>query len=592
MNQRAAAIDEKVEEDPAACALTRELAALHRVSEAVVSTLDLSRLLQATLEQTMAALGAGVGSIMLLDDETKTLSIRVSSGVPKEFVEKTAQPVGKGIAGWVAQHGEPVLINDPAGDPRFRLVAVRPDVTSAMSVPLKTRKKTVGVLNVSTVMPNKAFNEHDLKLLCTLANQMASAIDNARLHDRLTRRTKQLSMLLGVARAMTSTLEMSEVLELIADKLCSLGRGDTCALLLYDEMAGRFRLGYGRGLRKHRKKHAYLDLAQPIARAAVKSGKLVITPNAALKRSLLDSEVAQKESIIWAVALPLRLKKRVVGVACVFSREIREFSGEEIELLEALSELAGIAVENARVYQHQYKIARVLQKHLTPTTLDAPSCARLRMDVGHKYVPAHDVGGDYYDFINVSPGRIGLAIADVAGSSVSAAVYTSMGKHVLRAYARDNASPAEVLAKVNRIVYEDTEPELFISMLYGVFDLDAMVFRYASAGHEPALLYRTEGKQFEVLQARGILLGVLPEVEFDEKEVAFGPGDIVVLFTDGLTETSSDRKAFGIESVKESVALSALQPAQSIADNLYRRLAEFADNKIIDDVGIVVVKAL
>lgn len=560
----------------------RELETLYCVSEAVVSTIDLSKLLKATLEQAMAAVGAGVGSIMLLDDETGRLSIHVSKGVPKEYVESASVALGDGISGWVALNGEGVLINDPSIDPRFKLREVRKDLSSAMSVPLRTYEKIVGVLNVSTVLPNKAFDRHDLELLSTLANQMASAIENARLYDHLQRRSAQLSTAIGVARTITSTLDVVEVQRLLADQLCGLGRVDMCVLLLFDEKTGRLRLGHGRGLKKHKKPHHYLDLAQPLARRAINDGRLTIATHATL-----NGDVARIEGIVSGAAMPLTARETVVGVACLYSREHRHLLRPELDLLEALSEPAGVAVENARVYQHQYKIARLLQKHLTPTTLDIPG-----LDVGHKYLPAHDVGGDYYDFIKIAEGKVGLLMADVAGSSVSAAVYTSMGKHVLRAYARENHSPADVLTKVNRIIYEDTEPELFISMLYGVFDATEGTFCYASGGHEPALLYHSADRDFERLHAPGILLGILPEADFEEKTVRLLPGDIVAVFTDGLTETSLDGKAFGAESVSEVIAVSALQPAQTIADNLYERLLQFADNRIVDDVGIVIVKAL
>jgi len=167
-----------------------------------------------------------------------------------------------------------------------------------------------------------------------------------------------------------------------------------------------------------------------------------------------------------------------------------------------------------------------------------------------------------------------------------------MGKHVLRAYARDNASPANVLTRVNRVVYEDTPSDMFISMFYGVFDLKAKTLRYAMAGHEPPIFYRPSANRFRLLECPGILIGILPESDFAERKISLAPGDIISFYTDGLTGAVVNHKVFGREPIENEMRKGALKPSQEIADNIHARLLTFAEGTVSDDVAIVTIKIL
>ena len=561
----------------------QELSIVNRVSEAVISTLDLTELLDLALDQCLVAVGASVGSIMLLDEEAGRLSIKAARGLSQEVIESASVAVGEGIAGWVAANGQPVLVHDAKNDSRFRMQRYREDITSAMSVPLKAHQHVIGVLNASTVELGRRFGPREVEFLSTIANQVAMAIDNAQLYDRLDRRSTELASLLRISEAITSTLELPEVLALLAERFLGMAEVDACALLVFDAERGHFRCLDGQGLSKRKKKSAYLELSLPIATQALEAGGPVWGDVRA--GSAHASDVAAAEGLSSAVCVPLTASGRVVGAVALFSTAQRAFSAAELGTLGALGGLAGVAVHNALVYQHEYEMARSLQRQLVPTV---PVVAE-GLEIGHKFLPAREVGGDYYDFIKVGPGQIGVVIADVAGNSVAAAMYTSMGRHVLRAYALENHSPGDVLLRLNRIAYEETHPEVFISVFYGLFDATHRTFRYACAGHEPPLLYRPDGS-FETLCADGLLVGIKPDVEFEEKDLRLDSGSILVLFTDGLVDSPIPLQRFGIEEIKEIVTAGALKPAQELADNIYTRLVQAAGSRMHDDVALVVLK--
>ncbi|MGC8863156.1 MAG: SpoIIE family protein phosphatase [Armatimonadota bacterium] len=564
----------------------QELSLLNQVSDAMSSTLDLDTLLDIALEQSLAAVGADAGSLMLVGEETGRLEIVAARGLPQELIESTSQEIGKSIAGWVAEHGESVLVTDAHKDERFDMPFFRDSITSSASVPLKSKNQIIGVLNVNTVRSSRQFDERDLELLQTIANQMAVAIENARLYARVRRRTQQLGSLLEISKTVTASLDLEDRLRKLGNEICKVFELDVCVIMLVDELSGRLRFGSGSGL-KTRHKYAYYDLAAPVAWRVVETDRRLLVRDVNSSPHLA-SEISRREGFRSAIGLPLRNHSKLVAVAVGFSREQRQFAPSHRAIMKPLSELAGVAVHNARAYQRTYRIASMLQQKLVPSNI--PQIEGL--DIGHKYLPAREVGGDYYDFICVGPRCVAVVLSDVAGSDVEAAEHTTMGKHVLRAYAKECASPARVLAKTNDLICESTAAEVFISTFYGVVDLDQMKMRYANAGCEPAILYRASTRDTQTLKAEGILLGVKAGLHYEECEVSLEPGDVLVAFTDGLTEAAQQGMRLGTESVTQIIRHCARLKAQKIADRIYDRLIEFTRGRVSDDVAMVVLKVL
>jgi len=562
----------------------QDLSLVNQVSDAVSSTLDLEKLLDIALEQSMAAVVADGGSLMLVNEDTSRLEIVASRGISRKFVKNTSQAVGVSIAGWVAQHGESVLVSNAHTDPRFKMSFYRDDISSSASVPLRVKGGVIGVLNVNTVHENKVFDERDLELLATVANEMAVAIENARLYARVNRRTKQLDSLLQISKTVTATLNLDEVLRRLSDEMCKLFSMDVCAILLVDELSGRLRLGHGVGL-KTRRKYAYYDLAAPIAHRVTESSTKVIVRNLGASAAL-RTDAAGSEGLTTAFGLPLRNQGKLVGVGVGLSRSKQRLPKSQLEIMRPLGELAGVAISNARNYRQKYRIARILQQRLVPSSIpEVPG-----LEIGHKFLPAREVGGDYYDFIPFGQGKLGVVVADVAGSDVEAAEYTTMGKHVLRTYAREGLSPAQVLTRTNNIICEDTASDLFISLFYGVIDLEKMTLTYANAGCEPPAYCSAATQEVSALQAEGMLLGIGRGAEYSEVELALGHGDVVAAYTDGLTEACVDKRRFGADSVRSIIHAHARRGAQEIADSVHGTLLDFLHGSAKDDMALVVLK--
>jgi sigma-B regulation protein RsbU (phosphoserine phosphatase) len=210
------------------------------------------------------------------------------------------------------------------------------------------------------------------------------------------------------------------------------------------------------------------------------------------------------------------------------------------------------------------------------------------------YHPASDVmqvGGDYYDFIEMGDGRYGIVLGDVCGKGVTAAVYTAMAKYMLRAYALEDPAPDAVLRRLNRILYSQmSEDCMFITLTYGVLDTRAGEFTFVNAAHPHPLLYHAAAGGFEELGTTGGMVGALPLMEYEAHMVTLEPGDTLTLFTDGVTEArvgAEMLESAGVEAViRDSIALSA----DGIAEAVFRRALEHSGGNLKDDVAIVVIK--
>lgn len=157
--------------------------------------------------------------------------------------------------------------------------------------------------------------------------------------------------------------------------------------------------------------------------------------------------------------------------------------------------------------------------------------------------PAKEVGGDYYDFINLGKDKIGVVIGDVAGKGLPAAIYMTLTKGIFQSYSENNNSPKDVLAKINKLIYQIIESGSFVTMFYGIIDLKQNVFTYARAGHEPPIFFNSNNTEFTMLRPVGMALGFeqgeIFEEKMEEDTITLSKGDKIIFYTDGFTEANN-----------------------------------------------------
>lgn len=212
------------------------------------------------------------------------------------------------------------------------------------------------------------------------------------------------------------------------------------------------------------------------------------------------------------------------------------------------------------------------------------------LDIGYLTKPAKQMSGDYIYFLNETSNEACVAVADVIGKGIPAALCMSMVKFGMDSLRNENTSPHHVLDVVNRIVERSVDESMFISMFYGKYDAGRSVFSYASAGHEPALLYKASEKKFVELSAKGLLLGVQPNVFYEERSVELEKGDFIVIMTDGVTEVRTDNGFIDQKEIQAIIEEVSASSAQDIANTVYDRLVSLQNFILHDDFTIVIFK--
>jgi sigma-B regulation protein RsbU (phosphoserine phosphatase) len=262
----------------------------------------------------------------------------------------------------------------------------------------------------------------------------------------------------------------------------------------------------------------------------------------------------------------------------------------ETTVAERTRELAdkNTALEQAQAQlQAELAVARAVQSAILPASFPAkPGC-----DGASRMIPATTMCGDFYDFIELPDGRIGLVIADVSGHGVPAAFFMAVARTNLRDFAALHPEPGACLARTNRALCEQNPLDLFVTVFYCVFDPTSGALRYANGGHNPPYLRRADGSVEALDGTGGLVLGVIPAVEFPDHTVQLRPGDQLVLYTDGLTEAFNPAdEAYGTERLLAEVQAHGNRQAAAIVERICDSVATFAGGAAqSDDITLTVL---
>lgn len=237
------------------------------------------------------------------------------------------------------------------------------------------------------------------------------------------------------------------------------------------------------------------------------------------------------------------------------------------------------------VYHHDLRIATEVQKNILPS--ERPQVNGL--DIGFMCRPAKQIGGDYFDFIPLGNEKHGIAIGDVAGKSLPAALLVSMHKYILRSAAANTNSVITPLRALNQILWEDTSPEVFVTTIYGIYDTSTSSFTYANAGHLPPLLHSNRTTKY--LWTPQTPLGIQENLFIEQQQVKLKAGDVLVLLSDGVTDIRNHKgDCFGFQRLRRMVRRHSSLGAQELADLIYEKTMAFSAGELIDDFTIVVLK--
>ncbi len=273
---------------------------------------------------------------------------------------------------------------------------------------------------------------------------------------------------------------------------------------------------------------------------------------------------------------------------------IAKWRGEEFQFTPE-DEPAHIRRIKERVrLQKELEIAHRVQLGLLPKTQPAVA----GFDVAGICIPALEVGGDYFDFVDLQEGNLGIAVGDVSGKGVPAAIYMTLTKGILQSHAGEETSPKKVLSKVNHLMYRTIERNWYVSMFYAVLDSRRRMLRFARAGHNPGIVFRSGESEARLLQTAGIGLGLDSGELFNktlvEGELQMARGDMLVLYTDGFTEAMDGRlQEFGEDRFLDLLHRNQNSSSEELVHRIIASVKDFAgDQPQHDDMTLVVVKAV
>lgn len=444
------------------------------------------------------------------------------------------------------------------------------------------------------------LDERRLAMLTGIAHQVAAAVDNSRLALAREEEAWTSTLLLQVADAIRRLQPVDVTLEQVTRLAPALTGVDRCAALL---------LGSSGAYRVHTVHAARPGLAEGYLDVLIRPGDLPLLDDACrLGQPLVVNDTAGNPRVpdAWRerfgsrtmLVVPLLVADEPIGALLADDVDATHmFSPRRVRILSGIAGQAAIAIENARLQAQEAERARLgrelelaedIQRRLLP--MQAPTVPGYQ--IVYRWRSAREIGGDFFDFVNLAPDQLGLVVADVSDKGIPAAFYMMFARTLLRAVAFSGREPAAALARTNELILSDSTSDMFVTVYYSILDSVSHRLIYASAGHNLALFCHADGRVPEPMITGGIALGIVEEAEFEQKAVALAPGDVVLFYTDGAVDAlNAQGEAFGEERLAEILHAQRGAPAAAIADAIDAAVRIFAgETPQYDDFTLILVK--
>jgi phosphoserine phosphatase RsbU/P len=446
----------------------------------------------------------------------------------------------------------------------------------------------LGVICLGERLNKTPYSEDDLEFLKTILNISATAIKNSLVVSELTR----------VNRMLDSKVHRLNSLFDIGKEFALMSESTKVAKLLVYSVIGQLLVSNFAVVVTEGDEHKILQSRFPkedILRALKKYDIKRVTETLSL--SEISKEYPELEKLQIELLVPMQLQGETKGLILLGKRiNLLPYNSSDVEFISSIGSLAIIALENQRLFkealekqkmEEDLEIARDIQRNLLPHSL--PEYTNIELAAAN--LSSKQVGGDYYDVIPLDDKSFSLAIADVSGKGVPAALLMANLQAFLKIICKHGMLLEEATALINDLITENTMDGKFITFFWGIIDTEAKKLHYVNAGHNPPLLIRN-GAITKLIKG-GIILGVMKNfIPYESEEVYLQTGDVLVLFTDGITEAKDkDDTEFGDEKFEQLALSVAENSAKEIASSIQHEIQEFAFGTIqSDDITLVVLK--
>jgi sigma-B regulation protein RsbU (phosphoserine phosphatase) len=569
------------------------LLTLFDLGRQVASVIDFDELLERIPDLIRRLLQFDAFAVYLFDEKHNTLSVAYAVGYPT--LQNFKLMPNEGIIGRVVTTQQTVVIGDVDTDPRY--IAVVPGMKSTIAVPLVHKKKSIGALNILSRERDR-YTDRDASILWQFAALVAAALVNARLFEQQRLDAGAFETLARIGREVAAVLDLDDLLSHVVELTRHVIDYRTFGILLLND-----------------------ETQQLEIKVAVQYGEKVVVPKVALGEGLVGYAALHREAVNVPdvskdpryikivddvrseLAVPMLLKDRCIGVFDLESPELDAFSKRDVEILTLLASQVAVAIENARLYEavsatetrleKELKFAQRVQAALLPSQLPK----RLKgVDIAGSFTPARELGGDFHDFLVPESHTLIVALGDVSGKGVPAALYSVFagelvrGRTFRRRYLPERSSPANVLQSINTILHERQLEEYYCTLIYAIFDLKRKTVTLANSGVPYPV--RVTGDTCEQIGLPGVPLGSFFGVTYDEVTLPLANNDVFIFYSDGVSEAMTrEGEEFGsarlLDVVRRTRDQSAREIVQAIVGAVEDHRAGFPSN---DDTTVVALK--
>lgn len=533
--------------------------------------------------------------LMSIYDSLREELVYYSPGESAEPTDRVLK-LRQGLAGEVGAGHKPVRVTGLSEYPES--VAIHKTfgikLHNVMAAPLIRRGVLLGVIEVFFPENARKFSEADLLYLSALSYQFAVGLNYFKLLEQTERVQLEEEKLAEVSRLISSSLDLDELLDLIIDALRSLVPYDAAGIYLLDRQSQEIQRMVVYGYELNVNQSGILNVGRTARDMVRQKGTATILKDLKQHPAFLNARGAGRS----VMAAPILSNNRMIGVFTLESDEEDAYTKSDLALFEKFTHQVALSIEKAQLHralldkkrlEQELSIAREIQLSFLPEK-EPPLKG---FQVAGLNLPSRLVSGDYYDFIKIVEGQWGLVVGDVSGKGIPSALIMASFRASLLAEIRNNYSIRTIMAKVNQLLWESTDDDQFVTAFYGVLDEQRRILTYCNAGHNPVLVIHADGTCAK-LETGGLILGAFADATYWENFVQILPDDILLLYTDGVTEIYNEaEEEFGVERLKqlaiENRHLSAREMTELVKDKI---LGFAADRTIQDDFTLVVLKAL
>jgi sigma-B regulation protein RsbU (phosphoserine phosphatase) len=448
-------------------------------------------------------------------------------------------------------------------------------------LPIRSSDKTLGLIGYGKKISGKHYVKSELEFLKSLSNIAATSIENGlmvmRLQEvnrRLDKKIQELNTLFDIGKELNSTLDREKIINLLSYAVMGEMLINHCLIFVQDN--GKMRLVMSKGHKSSAELTQFEDNVLLTLLAEIRE-PIHLKPGGHTEPLFTHFQQAG-----YQVIVPMRIQNQTKGVLAIGERITKlEFQDYDLEFLSTLGNEAMICLENARLFEEtlekqrleeELALAREIQRNLLPR-----ECIKLeRYDIDAINVPSLQVSGDYFDCIQLNSDKICLAIADVSGKGMGASLLMANLQAVLHALIEPDALLTEVAGKINNLIHRNTNYDKFITFFFGILDLKKNSFTYVNAGHNPPIWLKKNDKVVP-LEKGGLILGMMPNLPYQQETIPLEPNDWIVMFTDGVTEAvNSADEEFDDKRLIEVIRATKDQRASVMKDQILGAVREFS----------------